>query len=405
MRPGTANSAAAPGGPGLGTVTEAAERGLTLPPYLLGLQARGCPRRTGSPGGEFVRTVVAGAVARADGTVAEIAAELAARPETFTGRAARSPSGGEGRGWFDVTVTISPATDERPPEIRAGRPRAGPGGRHQGRRPPQLGRRGGFQFGRLDEVTARAGPSSGSRPSRRACTWAAWAWRRPSPGQSSLGEPQPEGVAEPRVLRGESGVGRGTARGALRRTDQAAGRGTRTARNEHRHADHAGADRDLVPYDTAAPPPVPRVDRPGAGQARPAGRFPRPGRRHRRRRAARRRRRAVRRGRLRAAPLAHRARLPRAGPPVRGDLHHGRAGGHAPAAGQRRRERRPDRAGPRTAGAYRMSARIAGLAPGWAAGQTQLRTHAHAHTRPPTRRARGAPVRSARDRPSVSAWP
>ncbi|WND36814.1 hypothetical protein RI578_22150 [Streptomyces sp. BB1-1-1] len=388
MRPGTANSAAAPGGPGLGTVPEAAERGLTLPPYLLGLQAPGLSSTYGLTGHEFVRTVVAGAVARADGTVAEIAAELAARPETFYGRGrAFAVEGGEGRGWFDVTVTISPATDERPPEIE-----------------PAALARAQEDATKVDvhhNSAAAVGSSSGGSTSYGAGgTFFGLAPVAPGlylggvgmaqaqPWQSSQESRSQKGVAEPRVLRSESGsveVPRRVRYGVrIRQQDAAAappvyGTGTLTMRVP---------TESLVPYDTAAPPPVPRVDDPAlARRVRHAGSL---------------------------APVAVTddagPRTDDAGPHAGGGglfdavasvLHPsltepgspGRARLYAATSSTAVLEDMPRLLGngvvsddltgpdPRTAGAYRMSARIAGLAPGWAAGQTQLRTHAHAqHT-------------------------
>ncbi|MFE1028377.1 hypothetical protein ACFW5I_28045 [Streptomyces sp. NPDC058818] len=388
MRPGTANSATAPGGPGLGTVTEAAERGLTLPPYLLGLQAPGLSSTYGLTGHEFVRTVVAGAVARGDGAVAEIAAELAARPETFYGRGrAFAVEGGEGRGWFDVTVTISPATDERPPEIE-----------------PAALARAREDATKVDvhhNSAAAVGSSSGGSTSYGAGgTFFGLAPVAPGlylggvgmaqaqPWQSSQESRSQKGVAEPRVLRSESGsveVPRRVRYGVRIRQQDAApappvyGTGTLTMRVP---------TESLVPYDTAAPPPVPRVDDPAlARRVRHAGSL---------------------------APVAVTddagPRTDDAGPHAGGGglfdavasvLHPsltepgspGRARLYAATSTAAVLEDMPRLLGngvvsddltgpdPRTAGAYRMSARIAGLAPGWAAGQTQLRTHAHAqHT-------------------------
>ncbi|MGW7278027.1 hypothetical protein ACWGIV_06885 [Streptomyces sp. NPDC054844] len=388
MRPGAANSAAAPDGPGLGTVTEAAERGLTLPPYLLGLQAPGLSSTYGLTGHEFVRTVVAGAVARADGTVAEIAAELAARPETFYGQGrAFAVEGGEGRGWFDVTITLSPATDERPPEIE-----------------PAALARAQEDATKVDvhhNSAAAVGSSSGGSTSYGAGgTFFGLAPVAPGlylggvgmaqaqPWQSSRESRSQKGVAEPRVLRSESGsveVPRRVRYGVRIRQQDAApappvyGTGTLTMR--------VPAE-SLVPYDTATPPPAPRVDDPAlARRVRHAGSL---------------------------APVAV---TDDAGPHTDDAGPHAGGGGlfdavasvlhpslTAPGSPGRDRlyaatsttavlEDMPRLLGngvvsddltgpdPRTAGAYRMSARIAGLAPGWAAGRTQLRTHAHAqHT-------------------------
>lgn len=92
------------------------ERGFTLPPYLTDLTAAGLSTAYGLTGHDFVRTTVAGAVGHDGGTVADIAAELAGRPESFFGRGrAFAVRGKTGKEWFDVTVTVSPAPDDRPP--------------------------------------------------------------------------------------------------------------------------------------------------------------------------------------------------------------------------------------------------------------------------------------------------
>ncbi|WP_433401720.1 hypothetical protein [Streptomyces sp. CA-146814] len=103
-------------------IDERAEQGLVLPPYLLDLEAGGLSTAYGLTGHEFVRNAVAAVVGHGDGTVAGIAAELAGRPESFFGRgrafAVEGGSGGEGAdggGGFDVTVSIAPAPDDRPP--------------------------------------------------------------------------------------------------------------------------------------------------------------------------------------------------------------------------------------------------------------------------------------------------
>ncbi|WP_244163019.1 hypothetical protein [Streptomyces bungoensis] len=97
------------------------ERGFTLPPYLRDLTASGLSTVYGLTGHEFVRTTVAAAVGHGDGAVAEIAGELAGRPESFFGRGrAFAVRGTNGKEWFDVTVTVSPAPDDRPPVFHPG---------------------------------------------------------------------------------------------------------------------------------------------------------------------------------------------------------------------------------------------------------------------------------------------
>ncbi|MEU2620550.1 hypothetical protein ABZ642_20860 [Streptomyces sp. NPDC007157] len=95
---------------------ERTESGLVLPPYLMDFQAAGLSTAYGLTGHEFVRNAVAAVVGHGDGTVADIAAELAGRPESFYGQGrAFAVPGRTGKEWFDVTVTVSRAPDDRPP--------------------------------------------------------------------------------------------------------------------------------------------------------------------------------------------------------------------------------------------------------------------------------------------------
>ncbi|MFF4489012.1 hypothetical protein ACFY0F_21370 [Streptomyces sp. NPDC001544] len=97
------------------------ERGFALPPYLADLTAAGLSTAHGLTGHGFVRDTVAAAVGHGDGTVADIAAELAGRPESFFGQGrAFAVRGAKGKEWFDVTVTLSPAPDDRPPVFHPG---------------------------------------------------------------------------------------------------------------------------------------------------------------------------------------------------------------------------------------------------------------------------------------------
>ncbi|UUU32348.1 hypothetical protein JIX56_21945 [Streptomyces sp. CA-210063] len=95
---------------------ERTEPGLVLPPYLMDLEAAGLSTVYGLTGHEFVRNAVAAVVGHGDGTVADIAGELAGRPESFYGQGrAFAVQGKDGKEWFDVTVTLSRASDDRPP--------------------------------------------------------------------------------------------------------------------------------------------------------------------------------------------------------------------------------------------------------------------------------------------------
>ncbi|MGI5458366.1 hypothetical protein ACQEWB_35360 [Streptomyces sp. CA-249302] len=90
--------------------------GLVLPSYLMDLTAGGLSTTYGLTGHEFVRHAVSSVVGHDGGTVADIAGELAGRPESFFGRGrAFAVEGTKGRDSWDVTVSIAPAPDDRPP--------------------------------------------------------------------------------------------------------------------------------------------------------------------------------------------------------------------------------------------------------------------------------------------------
>ncbi|MFE7069724.1 hypothetical protein ACFU96_06525 [Streptomyces sp. NPDC057620] len=88
---------------------------LGLPPYLRDLTAAGLSTARQPTGHEIVGTALATAIGHSEGTVAEIKEELAGRPESFYGQGrAFSVAGPNGKDWYDVTVTISPAPEDRP---------------------------------------------------------------------------------------------------------------------------------------------------------------------------------------------------------------------------------------------------------------------------------------------------
>lgn len=96
-------------------IAEVGDDALELPPYLRDMEAAGLSTAYGLSGHEFVTTTLADAVGRRDGVVAEIAAELAGRPESFYGRGrAFAVTGARGADRYDVTVRLSPADDDRP---------------------------------------------------------------------------------------------------------------------------------------------------------------------------------------------------------------------------------------------------------------------------------------------------
>ncbi|MFG3294545.1 hypothetical protein ACGF3G_37800 [Streptomyces sp. NPDC048179] len=95
---------------------ERTEPGLVLPPYLMDFQAAGLSTAYGLTGHEFVGNAVAAVVGHRDGTVAALAADLAGRPEAYYGQGrAFAVQGKDGKEWYDVTVTVTRAPDDRPP--------------------------------------------------------------------------------------------------------------------------------------------------------------------------------------------------------------------------------------------------------------------------------------------------
>lgn len=107
--------------PALQDIEERTETGFVLPPYLMSLQAGGLSSSYGLTGHEFVRHAVSAVVGHADGTVAELAGELAGRPESFFGQGrAFAVQGRTGKEWYDVTVTIRRAPDDNPPVFQPG---------------------------------------------------------------------------------------------------------------------------------------------------------------------------------------------------------------------------------------------------------------------------------------------
>ncbi|MGW0874497.1 hypothetical protein ACWD3Z_29040 [Streptomyces sp. NPDC002740] len=96
-------------------IEEVGDDSLELPAYLRDMEAPGLSTAYGLTGHEFVTTTLSDAVGRRDGVVAEIAAELAGRPESFFGRGrAFAVTGVRGTDRYDVTVSVSPADDDRP---------------------------------------------------------------------------------------------------------------------------------------------------------------------------------------------------------------------------------------------------------------------------------------------------
>ncbi|MFF0968724.1 hypothetical protein ACWDQO_23705 [Streptomyces sp. NPDC003703] len=88
---------------------------LGLPPYLRELRAPGLSTAYNLTGHEFVSTALSTTTGRSDGTVAEIVADLAGRPETFYGEGRSfTVAGHEGGDWYEVTVSIARGRGDLP---------------------------------------------------------------------------------------------------------------------------------------------------------------------------------------------------------------------------------------------------------------------------------------------------
>ncbi|MEU6536984.1 hypothetical protein [Streptomyces sp. NPDC047000] len=89
-----------------------------LPPYLLALEAGGLSTAYGVTGHRAVAQRIGRVVGHEGGSVADIAAALGERPETFYGQGrAFVVEGTEGRTSYDVTVRIARAPGDRPPVL------------------------------------------------------------------------------------------------------------------------------------------------------------------------------------------------------------------------------------------------------------------------------------------------
>ncbi|MER6157936.1 hypothetical protein ABT147_20665 [Streptomyces sp. NPDC001868] len=262
---------------------ERTEPGLVLPPYLRGLEAAGLSTAYGLTGHEFVRNAVAAVVGHGDGTVADLGAELAGRPESFFGRGrafavqGKGPKGGEGGNeWFDVTVTVSPAADDRPPVFHPGDTLANTVPDPDGAPLAEVDEAEGketkvdAQHNTSATVTTTAGGSSskglggmafGLAPVAPGFWAGAAGMANAQPWQSSRESRSQRNVAEPRVLRSDKGsveVPRKVRYGVRiqKRGDRAdartfAGSGTLTQRVPTEHLVPAGTP------EPRAPQPVP----------------------------------------------------------------------------------------------------------------------------------------------------
>ncbi|MFD3971860.1 hypothetical protein [Streptomyces cyaneofuscatus] len=385
-------------------IDERAEQGLVLPPYLVDLEAGGLSTAYGLTGQEFVGSAIAAVVGHGGGTVAAISAELAGRPESFfgQGRAFSVEGAEEGQGGgngFDVTVSIEPAPDDRPPTFHPTATLASA--------PPDPG---GAPLAAVDDAEGKetkvdvqhnSVASSGSSVGNSASTGAggtafglapvvpglwlgAAATGSVQPWQSSRDSRSQRGVAEPRVLRSDTGSVEVERRVVyVVRIRPQAGRGAHLFQGKGRLAQRVPTEH-LIPAGTGAP------DRPQPVDAELAKRV------------------------SLADSLAPVAVSDTAAPhrgggglfdAVASVLHPSLT---APGAPGRSRlyeatatptvlEDLPRLLGSgvtgddlyskdgSSGGSYRMRAAVTGLAPAWAAGKTQLRTHQQAqHTRTET---------------------
>ncbi|MFC9187146.1 hypothetical protein [Streptomyces cyaneofuscatus] len=211
-------------------IDERAEQGLVLPPYLMELEAGGLSTAYGLTGQEFVGSAVAAVVGHGGGTVAAISGELAGRPESFFGRgrafAVEGAEGGQGGrngqggNGSDVTVSIEPAPDDLPPTFHPAATLASA--------PPDPG---GAPLAAVDDAegkdtkvdvqhnsgttasstvgnsssTGAGGTAFGLAPVAPGLWLGAAATGSVQPWQSSRDSRSQRGVAEPRVLRSDSG--------------------------------------------------------------------------------------------------------------------------------------------------------------------------------------------------------
>ncbi|MFD3748963.1 hypothetical protein ACFWVT_01615 [Streptomyces cyaneofuscatus] len=206
-------------------IDERAEQGLVLPPYLMELEAGGLSTAYGLTGQEFVGSAVAAVVGHGGGTVAAISAELAGRPESFFGRgrafAVEGAEGGQGGGnGFDVTVSIEPAPDDRPPTFHPAATLASappdPGGAPLAAVDDAEGKETKVDVQHNSGATASStvgnssstgagGTAFGLAPVAPGLWLGAAATGSVQPWQSSRDSRSQRGVAEPRVLRSDTG--------------------------------------------------------------------------------------------------------------------------------------------------------------------------------------------------------
>ncbi|MEU1179932.1 hypothetical protein ABZ464_20200 [Streptomyces sp. NPDC005820] len=353
------------------------EGALELPPYLRDMAAPGLSTAYGLTGQEFVTATLADAVGHRDGVVAEIAAELAGRPESFYGSGrAFAVTGARGADRYDVTVRVSRADDD---------PHAlfspdGPGAEDAA-----------TKVDVQHNTAATVSQSTGSSASKGAAFTAfgmapvapgVWvggaATVNAQPFQSSRDSRAQRNIAEPRVLRSDKGsveaprrihYGVRVMKDGAREAQHFSGPGTLTMRVPVEH---------LVPAGDAAPAPRPAPLAPdtaravsGADSMAPLAvsdsAAPHQGGG----------------GLFDAVASALHPSLTWPGAPGRARLYEATA--TATVLEDLPRLLRDGIVGEdltsrdgTTTGTYRMHATITALAPGWSTGKTQLRTHQQA---------------------------
>ncbi|MEU8649457.1 hypothetical protein [Streptomyces sp. NPDC048737] len=354
-------------------VAEVADDSLELPPYLRDLEAAGLSSAYRLTGHEFVATTLVTVIGHRDGTIADIAAELAGRPETFYGRGrAFAVTGPKGRDRYDVTVTLTPADDDRPGTFAPG---------------------GGDPLGAATKIdvhhntSASVARSTGSSAAQGATftgfglapvapgVWVGGAMTASAqPFQSARDTRTQRGTAEPRVLRSDKGsvevprrvrYGVRVAKDGTPGAQTFAGTGSLTMRvpTEHLVPVTAGAPRRPRPLSAETARAVSLADSMAplavADRAAPHGGGG---------------------GLFDAVASVLHPSLTRPGAPGRARLYEATATSTVLEDMPRLLrdgvvgEDLTSRDGS-TTGTYRMRAAITRLAPGWATGKTQLRTH------------------------------
>ncbi|MGX1271285.1 hypothetical protein [Streptomyces phaeoluteigriseus] len=185
-------------------IAEVSEDSLELPPYLGDFEAPGLSSAYGLTGHEFVSTTLVTVIGHRDETITDIAAELAGRPETFYGQGrAFAVTGPRGQDRYDVTVTLTAADDDRPGTFAPG-----------GGDPVDTATKIDMHHNTSATVAQSAGSSASKGAAMTAFglapvapgVWVGGAMTATAqPFQSSRDTRAQRGTAEPRVLRSDKG--------------------------------------------------------------------------------------------------------------------------------------------------------------------------------------------------------